>query len=126
QARELGRAWERLPQKPHRQVTFKIVSEKGVEKTVLLGAHAPDMTEEDLRVLHDIWLQVSSIPSRQKIRHRDVVRVALNRLRRDLRGQTDVMLDFYRVEHEGKQGNNYTNQSEGEPQQEKTYSNRKG
>jgi hypothetical protein len=26
--------------------------------------------------------------------------VALNRLRRDLRGQSDVMLDFYKLEHE--------------------------
>jgi amino acid transporter len=125
QARELGRAWERLLQKPHRQTTFKIVSEKGVDKTVLLGAHAPDMTEEDLRLLHEIWLQVSSLPSRQKIRHRDVVRVALNRLRRDLRGQTDVLLDFYRVEMEGKQNGNLPGHSEAEAQSEVVPSNQK-
>jgi hypothetical protein len=28
------------------------------------------------------------------------VRVALNRLERELRGQSDVMLDFYKIEHE--------------------------
>jgi len=43
---------------------------------------------------------VLKIPARSKIHHRDVVRVALNRLRRDLRGQSDVMLDFYKIEHE--------------------------
>jgi hypothetical protein len=30
--------------------------------------------------------------------------VALNRLRRDLRGQTDVMLDFYKLEQEDEKG----------------------
>lgn len=33
----------------------------------------------------------------------DVVRVALQRLRRELRGQSDVMLDFYKIENENEQ-----------------------
>ena len=40
-----------------------------------------------------------SSQQRGKVRHRDVVRVALDRLERDLRGQGDVMLDFYNLEH---------------------------
>ena len=48
-----------------------------------------------------LWLKVSNVPSRRRVHHRDVVRVALNRLDRDLRGQTDVMLDFYKLEQEG-------------------------
>jgi hypothetical protein len=67
---------------------------------VALGAHTPNLTEEDINLIHDLWLQVSNIPSRRRVHHRDVVRVALNRLRRDLRGQSDVMLDFYKLEHE--------------------------
>lgn len=100
QARQLGRAWERLPSKPRRQVCFKVVEPRGNEHTTYLGAHAPHLTEEDLNLIHDLWLQVSSVPSRQRVHHRDVVRVALNRLKRDLRGQSDVMLDFYKVEQE--------------------------
>jgi amino acid transporter len=100
QARHLGRAWERLPSKPRRQVCFKIVETNGKEHTTYLGAHTPHLTEEDLNLIHEIWLQVSSVPSRQRVHHRDVVRVALNRLKRDLRGQNDAMLDFYKVEHE--------------------------
>jgi hypothetical protein len=38
------------------------------------------------------------------VHHRDVVRVALDRLERDLRGNTDVMLDFYNLEHRGSNG----------------------
>jgi len=99
QARELGRAWERLPEKPRRQVWFKILGPRNREYSVSLGAHAPDLTDEDISLIHRIWLRVSQIPARQRVHHRDVVRVALERLERDLRGQSDVMLDFYRLEH---------------------------
>jgi len=108
QARELGRAWERLAEKPRRQVTFKVIEPNGVEHVVDLGAHAPHLTEEDVNLIHKLWIQVSSVPSRRKVHHRDVVRVALDRLERDLRGKTDVMLDFYNLEHRelnGKSGN---------------------
>ena len=107
QARELGRAWERLAEKPRRQVTFKVIEPNGVEHVVHLGAHAPHLTEEDVNLIHKLWIQVSSVPSRRKVHHRDVVRVALDRLERDLRGKTDVMLDFYNLEHRelnGKSG----------------------
>lgn len=104
QARELGRAWERLPEKPRRQVWLKIVGPGSHEYSVYLGAHAPDLTVEDVGLIHKIWLQVSKVPARHRVRHRDVVRVALNRLERDLHGQTDVMLDFYKLEHKDANG----------------------
>ncbi|HLG15849.1 MAG TPA: APC family permease [Blastocatellia bacterium] len=100
QARQLGRAWEGLREKPRRQVAFKVVAPDRAEHVVYLGAHAPDLTEGDVSLIHKIWLQVSSIPGRRRVHHRDVVRVALNRLERDLKGQSDVMLDFYKLEHE--------------------------
>ena len=99
QARQLGRAWERLPEMPRRQVRFKIVAPGARDQIFYLGAHSPRFTEEDLGLIHQIWLEVSKIPARSKVRHRDVVRVALDRLERDLRGPGDVMLDFYRLEH---------------------------
>lgn len=99
QARQIGRAWERLPEKPRRQVRLTIVDD-GREHAVYLGAHAPNLTESDVDLIHRIWLKVSKVQSRRRVHHRDVVRVALNRLDRDLRGQSDVMLDFYKLEHE--------------------------
>ena len=104
QARELGRAWERLPEKPRRQVAFKVIEPGGVEHVVNLGAHAPHLTEEDINLIHKLWIQISNVPSRRKVHHRDVVRVALDRLERDLRGNTDVMLDFYNLEHRESNG----------------------
>lgn len=95
----MGRAWERLPEKARRQVRLRIVGPSGHEQSFDLGAHAPDFTEDDVSLIHRIWLDVSKVPARRKVRHRDVVRVALDRLERDLRGQGDVMLDFYNLEH---------------------------
>ncbi|HXG94744.1 MAG TPA: hypothetical protein VNN73_20550 [Blastocatellia bacterium] len=92
-----------MPEKPRRQVKYTVVEPSGHERVFYLGAHAPQLTEEDINLIHKIWLEVSKLPARRKVHHRDVVRVALERLARDLRGQTDVMLDFYRLEHnEGK------------------------
>jgi amino acid transporter len=104
QARELGRSWERLLEKPRRKVAFKVVDADGKEHVVHLGAHAPNLTEEDVNLVHKIWLQVSNVPSRRRVHHRDVVRVALIRLERDLRAQGDVMLDFYKLEHDEEPG----------------------
>jgi amino acid transporter len=129
QAREVGRAWERLVEKPRRQVVFKVIEPDGQEHKFYLGAHAPTLTEDDINLIHKIWLQVGKVPARRRIHHRDVVRVALNRLERDLRGQSDVMLDFYKLEHEEesksrKQSDGSRSQSRSEghqlPQQPKT------
>jgi amino acid transporter len=98
QSRQLGRSWEALGSTPRHQVCFRIVNPEGEDMVVYLGAHAPHFTEEDLALIHKLWLQVSNIPSRKRVHHRDVVRVALNRLERDLRAQSDVLLDFYKLE----------------------------
>jgi hypothetical protein len=103
QARELGRAWERLAETPRRQVWCRIVEPDNREHSVSLGAHAPELTADDISLIHKIWLQVSQLPARRRVHHRDVVRVALERLERELRGKTDVMLDFYKVERKGAQ-----------------------
>ncbi|HUK88831.1 MAG TPA: APC family permease [Blastocatellia bacterium] len=99
QARALGKSWERLPETPRHQIEFVIVEPDGKLDTFFLGAHAPNLTEDDIDLIHRIWVQVSKSPTRQKVHHRDVVRVALNRLERDLKGRSDVMLDFYKLEH---------------------------
>jgi hypothetical protein len=82
-----------------------VIGLDGAEHVVYLGAHPPNLTEDDINLIHKIWVQVSSIPSRRKVHHRDVVRVALDRLDRDLRGKTtDAMLDFYNLEHRESNG----------------------
>jgi amino acid transporter len=100
QAREMGTSWEHLAEQPRRQVQFRILDTDGTEHSFELGAHAPALTRDDVALIHKLWIQVSKTPSRRRIHHRDVVRVALNRLERDLKVRSDAMLDFYRLEHE--------------------------
>jgi hypothetical protein len=102
QSRLLGRAWERLPEHPRRQVSFRIFGPADSSRVFYLGAHAPKLTDEDIDLIHEIWLDVSRIPARRRLHHRDVVRVALERLDRDLHVGTDVFLDFYKLEQSGK------------------------
>lgn len=53
-------------------------------------------------LIHKFGWKSARIPARHRVHHRDVVRVALDRLERDLRGQSDVMLDFYKLEHKSE------------------------
>jgi amino acid transporter len=99
QARLLDRAWERLPEHPRRQVCVRIIGPGDQEQTFYLGAHPPRLTQDDMNLIHKIWTQVSNIPTRHRVQHRDVVRVALDRLDRDLHRQSDAMLDFHNLEH---------------------------
>jgi hypothetical protein len=98
QARELGRAWERLSETPRRQVRFRIIGPRGHDQNFYLGAHAPTLTDADVELIHKLWLEVSKVPARRRVHHRDVVRVALLRLDHDLKGQSDAMLDFYKLQ----------------------------
>jgi amino acid transporter len=104
QARQIGRAWERLIEKPRRQVQFHVVEADGHEHTFDLGAHAPQFTEEDISLIHKIWLEVNKNPSLHRIHHRDVVRVALDRLERELRKQPDALREFSKPDHEEDEG----------------------
>lgn len=113
QSRMLGRAWEHLSEKPRRQVAFRILEPNGHESTFYLGAHAPDLTEGDIDLIHRLWVEISKTPSRRRVHHRDIVRVALNRLERDIKAKGDVMLDFYKLEHEGDGKKDKTNRPPG-------------
>ena len=92
-----------LVEKARRQVNFKIIGPTANEQEVFLGAHTPNYRRR-LESGSRLMAAGEHIPCRRSVHHRDVVRVALNRLERDLRGQSDVMLDFYKIENEEKNG----------------------
>jgi hypothetical protein len=78
QSQTLGPAWERLAGQRHRKVCFK-VHRPGQSGGDLRSWSAPaPLTEEDINLIHRIWLEVSTLPARRKVHHRDVVRVALD------------------------------------------------
>jgi len=84
QAKVFGDAWERLPA-PRPQVSLEIVERDGTRSTFFnLGPHPPRLWPEDVDLLHNLWLKLSEKQFGHKIHHRDVVRIALRRLEKEL------------------------------------------
>jgi hypothetical protein len=53
-----------------------------------LGAHAPRLTDDDINLIHRLWLDLTSQPGKEDAHHRDVVSLALAHLAADLTGPT--------------------------------------
>ncbi|MBI4892732.1 MAG: APC family permease [Acidobacteria bacterium] len=96
----IGLQWEKLPE-PRPSISLEIVAEDPEEKPffVNLGPHPPRLWPEDIELLHQLWLQLTDEGPGHKLRHRDVVGVALHRLRMDLAGERrkEVMEDVHRA-----------------------------
>ncbi len=83
-ARQIGRAWEKLPE-PRHAFSLEVISPDRPSTFVNLGPHPPRLWPEDVELLHDIWLNLSeSEQLGSRLHHRDIVGVALRRLRHDL------------------------------------------
>jgi amino acid transporter len=87
QALNLGQAWERLPNKPKRQVCFHVVDRDGAVRDFNLGAHAPALTTEDVNLIHDLWLDVTQEAGLNDLHHKEIITVALGQLAADLKGK---------------------------------------
>jgi amino acid transporter len=106
QAKAFGDAWEQLPA-PRPQLSLEIIDEEKGKRTYFnLGPHPPRLWPEDIELLHSIWLKLSEKGPGHKLHHRDVVRVALQRLRNDLRSrkEKEVLHDIKREASEDRKG----------------------
>src|SRR2546423_1998992 len=88
QAKLLGEAWERLPNKPHQRVRFRVIGPGGEIQDFCLGAHAPDLSDEEINLIHELWRGVTRESGMGDIRHKEIVVVALQRLAEDLAGKS--------------------------------------
>jgi amino acid transporter len=93
QAKAYGNAWERLPE-PRPQLSLQIIDpENNTQRFFNLGPHPPRLWPEDVELLHRLWLELSERGPGHKLHHRDVVRVALQRLNAQLNSpQADEVL----------------------------------
>jgi hypothetical protein len=82
QAFLLGSAWEAIPE-PKQQFVLQIVEPNGVVGTFRIGPHTPTMKNEDVVLLHRLWLNVTREPGLEKIHHHDILTEALTRFARD-------------------------------------------
>jgi amino acid transporter len=81
QAREIGLAWEKLPD-PRPPFNLEIFLPGGQREFYLLGPHAPHLTSNEVNLIHQLWLRYSDLVSPEELHHHDIVHFALNELTR--------------------------------------------
>jgi amino acid transporter len=92
QAKLTGDAWERLPE-PRPNLAFEVSSPDTGPVEYFLGPHTPRMREQDLELLHKMWLDVTDNPELSSLHHYHVIGMALKRLNNSLQGpQRDELL----------------------------------
>jgi amino acid transporter len=103
QARQIGDAWEKLGDiKP--QFNLEIHLPNGDKIYKVLGPHAPNLTANEVNLLHRLWLRFSDVLAPQELHHHDVVHFALEEVKKEIEeGQEDVVVKRLRAHLEGNQ-----------------------
>jgi len=86
-------AWERLSQpKPH--LSIEIYAKNSERLFFSLGPHAPRLTENQIELVHSLWLRCGEALGSEELEHNDIVHFALLELERQIEGRTrDEMLE---------------------------------
>src|SRR4051812_20989415 len=87
QAFNLGRAWEAM-EPPKRQFGFVVVLPDGKPMTPFhIGPHNPRLTEDDVHLVHRMWLSMTRERGLEKLHHDEIVSESLTRFARDYSGR---------------------------------------
>jgi len=78
----LGSAWEAIPE-PKKQFVLQIVQPAGIVDTFRIGPHTPTMKNEDVALLHRLWLNITREPGLENVHHHDILTEALTRFAHD-------------------------------------------
>ena len=98
QGKIVGEAWEQLPQ-PRPSLSLEIVMPDPTQSLFFnLGPHPPRLWPEDIDLVHRLWLELAQRGPGAKLRHRDIVGVALRRLDREFHSEmeAEVLQDILR------------------------------
>src|ERR1700751_3046845 len=96
QARHIGEAWERLPD-PKPQFNLEIHLPNGDKIYKVLGPHAPNLTANEVNLIHRLWLRFSEGLAPLEVHHHDVVHFALEEVQRELdEGREEEVLNRLR------------------------------
>src|ERR1700730_4247567 len=96
QARQIGEAWEKLPD-PKPQFNLEIHLPNGDKIYKVLGPHAPNLTANEVNLLHRLWLRFSEDLAREELHHHDVVHFALEEVQKEIEeGHEDEVVNRLR------------------------------
>ena len=83
QARHFGDAWERLPD-PKPQFNLEIHVPNGDKVYKVLGPHAPNLTANEVNLIHRLWLRFTDSIAPLEMHHHDVVHFALEEVQKEI------------------------------------------
>ncbi|HEV2102593.1 MAG TPA: APC family permease [Candidatus Acidoferrum sp.] len=93
QARHLGDAWEKLGD-PKPQFNLEIHMANGDKVYKVLGPHAPNLTANEVNLLHRLWLRFSESAAPLELHHHDVVHFALEEVMKEVDdGQEEAVIN---------------------------------
>ena len=96
-ARRIGAAWEKTAP-PRHSLSLEIIASGAEPKFIDLGPHPPRLWPEDIDTAHELWLDLSA-EFGAKFHHRDVVGLALRRMKHDLYSKERPVV-LYQIESE--------------------------
>lgn len=97
QARQIGDAWEKLGD-PKPQFNLEIHMPNGDKVYKVLGPHAPNLTANEVNLLHRLWLRFSDSVAPLEMHHHDVVHFALEEVQKELdEGHEDNVVNRLRT-----------------------------
>jgi len=84
QARQIGAAWEKIPD-PRPQFNLEIFMPGGQREFFSLGPHAPHLTANEVKLIHQLWLQFSEqLAPDYEVHHHDIVHFAVDEVMKEL------------------------------------------
>ncbi|MBI2677156.1 MAG: APC family permease [Candidatus Koribacter versatilis] len=86
QAFSLGRAWEAM-EPPKRQFGFIVVRPNDEPLVFHIGPHNPRLNEDDVHLVHRMWLTMTRERGLEKLHHDEIVSESLTRFARDYSGR---------------------------------------
>ncbi|HET7107347.1 MAG TPA: APC family permease [Candidatus Acidoferrum sp.] len=92
QALHFGDAWEKLGD-PKPQFNLEIHMANGDKVYKVLGPHAPNLTANEVNLLHRLWLRFSESAAPLELHHHDVVHFALEEVMKEVdEGQEEAVI----------------------------------
>ncbi len=103
QARQIGEAWEKLGD-PKPQFNLEIHLPNGDKVYKVLGPHAPNLTANEVNLLHRLWLRFSDSVAPLEMHHHDVVHFALEEVQKELdEGHEEIVVNRFRAHLDSNQ-----------------------
>ena len=101
QAFFLGRAWETIPE-PKIQFVLQVVRPDCTVSTFRIGPHTPSMKNEDVLLVHRLWLNLTRESGLEALHHHDILTEAVTRFAQDYSGseRESILNDLRRIENQ--------------------------